>query len=277
MYAFLIALREGLEAALVIGLILAGLERMGRSRQAGLVWAGALAALAVTAAVGVAVTFTAARLGWFSLHVFEVSTLFLAAGVLTFVIFWMRKQSRDVKAGLQAQVEASVRQGSPLALAGLSFLVLVREGIELVLFLQAGALSPTTSGGLWPGVTAGLALAAVIGYVAYRGSGRLPLRAFFQWTGALLLLFAAGMIARAFGELHEIGLVPPVIQAVWNTQGVLSDSSTLGIFLGTLFGYDPTPSLVQVVAYFGYWIGVLLLYRNYASRLNSPPPRNQPV
>lgn len=277
MYVFLITLREGLEAALVIGLVVACLVRIGHARQARQVWSGALAALGVTVAVGAAVSFMAARLNWYGLHVFEGGTLVLAAGVLTLVTFWMRKQAGDMKADLQARVEASVRRGSLPALAVLSFVLLVREGIELVLFLQAGSVLATSPGALWSGVTGGLALAAVLGYMAYKGSGRLSLRAFFDWTGVVLLVFAAGMIANGLGEWHEISLVPPVVEVVWNTQAVLPDSSTLGRFLGTLIGYDATPSLVQVVAYFSYLIGVLLLYRRHATRPASHPPGNQAV
>lgn len=277
MYAFLITLREGLEGVLIISIVLAYLVRTGHAGQARPVWLGALAALVVTGVVGAAVSFSTARLSWVAFHIFEAGALFLAAGVLTYVIFWMKRQARDIKAHLHTQVEAALQQGSPLALAGLSFVLLSREALETVLFLQAGlamAVSPQT---YWLGAAAGLALAVVLGCAAYGGATRLPLEAFFNVTSVILVIFAAGMIANGFKELHEIALVPPIIGNVWNTYAFLPDSETFGILLGTLFGYDATPSLIQVVAYFGYLGGILFLFRRTGTRLASRPPRDRMV
>lgn len=273
MYAFLITLREGLEAALILGIVLACLARTGR-RQAAPVWIGALAAVAVAAAAGAAMSATAARMAGAPLVAFEAGALLLAAAVLTYMLFWVRRQAKGMRAELASQVEAALRSGS-LALAGLSFALLVREGVEVALFLQAGsATAPSPAAYRWQAI-AGLGTAAAAGYAVYRGAFRLPLRAFFHATGVVLALFAAGMIANGFKKLHEIDLVPPLIGPVWDTGPVLPDSSPVGRFLGSLLGYDATPSLVQVVAYFGYLAAVLPVLGRFAGGTASAPPRDR--
>lgn len=260
LYSFLITLREGLEAALIIGIILAYLHKTGNTRQAGPVWWGTAAALVATGAVWGMVSLTATRLSPVALEVFEGSAMFLAAAVLTYMIFWMKKQAINIKAHLHADVDRALRRGSSLALALLSFVAIIREGIETVLFLQAGLTMVASPGAYWLGASAGLAAAVALGYLAYTGTARLPLHTFFNVTSVLLIAFAAGMIANGLKEFHEVRLIPPVVRSVWDTYAILPDSSTLGRFLGALFGYDASPSLVQVVSYFAYLIGTLSLY-----------------
>jgi len=252
--SLLITLREGLEAALILGIILAYLAKTGNRDKSGTVWLGTLAALGLSVLAGAIVFVTAGEVEGRAEAVFEGVAMLTAAGVLTYMIFWMRRQAINIRAHLQAQVNTALRSGSRVALGVLAFVAVGREGIETVLFLFAAtkAASPVaaTAGGLL-----GVAAAAVLGYLLYRGTYRLNLRAFFNVTSVLLLLFAAGLLAHGIHEFQEAALLPAGIEHVWDTNALLSETSTAGSFLKALFGYNGDPSLVEVAG----WAAYLLL------------------
>lgn len=249
----LITLREGLEAALIVGIILAYLARTGNRDKSGTVWLGTLAAISFSLLAGAIVFLTAGSFEGRTEELFEGTAMFTAASVLTYMIFWMRKQAINIRAHLQAQVNTALQSGSDLALGLLAFVAVGREGIETVLFMFAATTTASpvaaTAGGLL-----GLAVAVVLGYLLYRGTYRLNLRAFFGVTSALLLLFAAGLLAYGIHEFHEAGVIPPVIEQVWNINPILDENSTLGSFLKALFGYNGNPSLVEVLAWASYLV-----------------------
>jgi len=251
----LITLREGLEAALIVGIILAYLAKTGNRGRNGAVWAGTAGAVVVSVLAGGLIFLTAGSIEGRAEELFEGIAMLTAAGVLTYMIFWMRRQAINIRAHLQAQVNYALQSGSALALGLLAFVAVGREGIETALFIFAAtkAASPfaATAGGLL-----GLAAAVVLGYFLYRGTYRLNLRAFFNVTSVLLLLFAAGLLAHGLHEFHEAAVIPPLVEQVWNTNPVLSESSILGGFLKALFGYNGNPSLVEVLAWAGYLIVV---------------------
>ncbi|MDR7458282.1 MAG: iron uptake transporter permease EfeU [Armatimonadota bacterium] len=249
--SLLITLREGLEAALILGIILAYLARTGHRDKAGAVWLGTVSSIVLSVAAGVAIFLTAGGLEGHAEEIFEGATMVAAAGVLTYMIFWMRRQAIGIRAHLQAQVQTALESGSLWALGLLAFVAVGREGLETVLFMIAAITTASASAALLGGGL-GLAAAAVLGYLLYRGTYRLNLRAFFNVTSILLLLFAAGLLAHGLHEFHEAGLVPALVEPVWNTNAVLDERSLLGSFLAALFGYNGDPSLVEVVAYGGY-------------------------
>lgn len=258
--SLLIALREGLEAALVIGIILAYLARTDNRRGFKPVWLGVLLAVATSLIAGAAIYLSAGELKGRSEAIFEGATLIIAAGVLTWMIFWMRKQAVNIKGHLETQISSALKSGSSAGLLVLSFVAAGREGIEMVLFLFAStkvAESPILS---TFGVLLGLAVAAGIGYIVYRGSSRLNLKTFFNVTSILLILFAAGLLSHGIQEFHEAGIVPYVMQHVWDMNHFIPEDSTFGRFLSAIFGYNASPSLVEVVAYFVYLISVLVGY-----------------
>ncbi len=246
--SFLIMLREGLEAALIIGILLAYLAKTGNRGKQGAVWTGVGLSLVMSVLAGAVIFGTAGELEGRAEQLFEGAATLAAAAVLTYMIFWMRKQAINIRAHLQAQVDAALQSGSTLALGLLAFVAVGREGIETALFLFAAAKTATpvaaTIGGLL-----GLGGAVVLGYLLYRGTYRLNLRAFFNVTSVLLLFFAAGLLVHGIGEFQEAGLIAPVIEHLWNTNQVLDEGSTVGSFLKALLGYDGSPSLVQVLAY----------------------------
>lgn len=249
--SLLIMLREGLEAALIVGIILAYLTKTGNRDKFGVVWLGTGLSVALSLLVGAGIFLTAGGIEGRAEALFEGSAMFTACGVLTYMIFWMRRQAINIRGHLHAQVHTALESGSLVALGLLAFVAVGREGIETALFMFAATKTATplaaTAGGLL-----GLGGAVILGYLLYRGTYRLNLRAFFNVTSVLLLFFAAGLLAHGIHEFHEAGVIPPVIDPVWDTNGILDERSTPGSFLKALFGYNGNPSLIEVLAYAAY-------------------------
>lgn len=256
--AVLITLREGLEAALIIGIILAYLARIGRSDRFGSVFLGAAAAIGISVLAGVVVFLTVGELEGTTEEIFEGIAMLLAAVVLSWMVVWMRHQSINIRQNLHRQV-AEALQGSALALPTLAFVVIVREGLETALFLFAAV---EASGGLETliGGVVGLAIAVTLGYWVYRGTRRLNLRLFFGVTGALLILFAVGLLTHGMHELEEAEILPSIVEHVWDTNAILPEQSAVGRFLTALFGYNGNPSLLEVFAYVSYLAMVAFYY-----------------
>ncbi|MBT3362591.1 MAG: iron transporter [Chloroflexi bacterium] len=247
--SMLITLREGLEAALIIGIILAYLAKTGNRQAFKPVWIGVALAVAVSMIVGGIIFWTAGEFSGKGEEIFEGIAMFVAVGVLTWMIFWMRKQAAGIKAHLHSQIDSALGNNSIKALVILAFVVVVREGIETALFLFASTrVSESTESSLIGGLI-GLAIAIAIGYAFYRGSARLNLKTIFNVTGLLLIVFAAGLLAHGIHEFHEAGLIPTGIEHVWNINHIIDEKSTVGAFLKALVGYNGNPSLVEVIAY----------------------------
>ncbi|MFH1646893.1 MAG: iron uptake transporter permease EfeU [Chloroflexota bacterium] len=258
--SLLITLREGLEAALIIGIVLAYLGRTENRRSFKSVWLGVVLAGLVSLAAGAAIYILAGEFSGRAEEIFEGSAMFLATGVLTWMIFWMRRQAVNIRGHLHAQVQQALTSGSALGLVVLAFIVVVREGIETVLFLFAAtrtAESPLffTAGGLL-----GLVIAIAIGYSIYKGSSGLNLRTFFNVTSVILIVFAAGLLAHGVHEFHEAGIIPTVIEHLWDINNILPEKSMFGQFLTAIIGYNGNPSLVEVVAYVVYLVVALVSY-----------------
>jgi high-affinity iron transporter len=174
-----------------------------------------------------------------------------AVAVLTWMIFWMRRQARFIKRDLEERLQGAIAAGSAIGLASVVFFAVVREGWETALFLFAIGESST------PGVTAigavvGLAISVALGVALYHGSRRLDLRQFFTATGLLLIVFAAGLLAHAVHEFQEAGFLPMTVEHLWNTNALVSEGSRIGQFLQALFGYNGDPSLLEVVVWGTY-------------------------
>ena len=247
--SLLITLREGLEAALIIGIILAYLARTDNRQSFKSVWLGTSLAVLVSLVAGAAIYLLAGEFSGQAEEIFEGLAMFVAAGVLTWMIFWMRKQAVNIKAHLHVQIQSVLTSGSSRGLVILAFVVVVREGIETVLFLFVAtkvAESPLlfTVGGFL-----GLAIAIVIGYSIYKGTSKLNLRTFFNVTSLVLILFAAGLLAHGIHEFHEAGIIPTVVEHVWDMNHILPEKSTFGRFLTAIVGYNANPSLIEVITY----------------------------
>jgi high-affinity iron transporter len=250
--AVLITFREGLEAALIVGIVLGYLKKTGHMDRQRSVWWGVVAAIVVSLAAALGLQAVGARFEGRAEEVFEGVTMLLAAGVLTWMVFWMQAQGRRIKGQLEEEVRQAIATEQSWGLFSVAFLAVVREGIETVLFLSAAVFtsSPvqTLTGGL-----VGLAAAVVVGWLLFAASARLDVRRFFQVTGLLLIVFAAGLVAHGVHELQEAGLFPILVEHVWDINHVLDEQSTLGSVLKSLFGYNGNPSLIEVLSYVGYY------------------------
>jgi high-affinity iron transporter len=261
----LITLREGLEAALIVGIVMGVLRKMGRADRSRPVWAGVLAAVAVSVVAGLAFNALGVAFEGRGEAIFEGVAMLLAAGVLTWMIFWMQRQGRKIQADLETDVRRAVTEESAWALFSLAFVAVVREGIETVLFLTAAAFSATAGQTLLGGAL-GLIVAIVIGWLIFVAGEELDVRAFFRVTGVVLVLFAAGLVAHGVHELQEAALVPTIVEHVWNVNPILNEDGTVGQFLQALFGYNGNPSLIEVLSYIAYYAAVYFGTRSSGER-----------
>ncbi|OGT27878.1 MAG: hypothetical protein A2Z17_06785 [Gammaproteobacteria bacterium RBG_16_66_13] len=263
--ALLLALREGLEAALIISIMFSVLARTRRADLRPAAWSGVVLAAVLSLAAAFGLAWVGAELEGFAEQVFEGVTMILAAGLLTWMIVWMRKQGQQVQAKLETDVHHAALQGHQRAIFAIAFVAVLREGIEMALFLTAAAFREDAIGTVIGGLT-GLAIAGLLGWGLYTATLRLNLKGFFQVTGVLLLLVAAGLVAHAVHEFNEAGLIPGLIEPIWDVSDVLGEETLAGVLLKALFGYNANPSLTEAVAYAGYLMAVALALRPGGTR-----------
>jgi high-affinity iron transporter len=258
---FLIMLREGMEAALIVGIIAGYLGQTGRSRWLPAVWTGVVLAVLLCLAIGIALDATSAEFPQKEQELFEGIVGLVAVVILTWMVFWMRRAARSIGAELRNSVDAALSpgSGSSLALVGMVFLAVGREGVESVFFLIA-TFQQNVGAAVPIGALLGLACAVLIGYGIYRGGVRLDLRRFFTWTGALIILVAAGLLAGALRALHEAGAWNGLQAVAFDLSNVLPADSVVGTVLAGLFGYSDTPTIGETMVYFLYLIPTLLLF-----------------
>ncbi len=273
----LTGLREGVEAALIVAIVLAYLQRTGNGRYANRVWVGVLVASMLSAVLGTALFVTVGRLPSPYEQVFEGLTMLVAAAVVTWMLFWMRRQAMAVRGELHAAVDRVLGQGGAWGLTILVFSAVIREGIETALFLvgqaqAAGAGSAQGPALVLVGALGGLGLAGVIGWGFYHGSHRVDLRQFFRWTGIALVFIAAGLLDRAVHEFIEIGAIRIGTATAFNIGGLLPDDRGVGQFLRALLGYSAAPEVLTLTAWLAYVIIVLSLYLRPVR-----PTRRQPA
>lgn len=253
--AFIIALREGIEAALIVSILLAYLTQLGRRDRVHLVWWGTGLAVAVSAIAGTAIFLLGAEFEGTAEQLFEGLVTLTAVGVLTWMIFWMRRQGARIRSELHQKVDTALVAGG-LALATIAFTAVLREGIETALFLYAAARGTAVASagvaGQMLGAILGLALAVALGWLLYRGGIRMNLRSFFRVTGAILIVVAAGLFAYGVHELQEAGWLPLLAGTAFDISARLPDDAGLGAVLRGLVGYNADPTVLEVVAWAGY-------------------------
>lgn len=267
--ALLITLREGLEASLIVGIILSYLNRTGNRQAFKPVWLGTGLAVLVSVIAGGLIYLIAGEFQGKVEQLFEGIMVLVAAGVLTWMIFWMRKQARNIRTDLQTQVQSTLQKGSASGLMLLAFVAVVREGIETALFLFAAAKTSSSTVQSVIGGLIGLAAAMVLGYGIYKGTSRLNLRIFFNVTGMLLILVAAGLLVRGVQEFQEAGLIAPIVEHVWDFSSWLPSDTGFGGFLAALLGYNAGPSLTEIVIYLVYLVMVFTAYLFKGKKLDS--------
>ena len=274
----LTGLREGVEAALIVSIVLAYLVRSGRGDQAGRIWLGTGTAVALSLALGIVLFNTVGSFEEPYEQIFEGTTMLVAAGVVTWMLFWMRRQAASVKGELQAAVDRVVAGGASWGLAILAFSAVIREGLETSLFLVGQATSNRLEAGwILLGALVGLVIAVGLGFGFYRGSRRLNLGSFFRWTGIALVFIAAGLLSKGIHEFIEIGALGsgPWTATAFDISGVLSHDTGIGAFLRALFGYSAAPEVLTLVVHLTYIVAILALYLRPVRR--SSPPSQSPA
>lgn len=269
--AFLIVLREGFEATLLIAIILAYITRVGTPKDRLSVWYGVAAAAVLSAMVGGAMFATSASLKGDAAAIFNGSAMWFAVAVLTYMILWMRRQSRTLAQDIREGVDEAVKKGSTLALAALAFVMVFREGLETALFMF-GITQASSPAQVAIGSVAGLLGAVGLGYMVYAGGKRLNLGVFFKVTGALLLVVAAGLLAHGTAMLQTAGLIPAFLYPLWDLSHIslLTHKSLLGQVLIAFFGWDPKPDLLEVSLWAGY---LLTMGYTFLRPQAAPAPR----
>ena len=259
--AFLIMLREGIEAALIVGIVAGFLKQSGHSRLMPKVWLGVALAALMCLGIGYGIHSVTGEIPQKEQE-FVVGVIGLVAvAMLTYMILWMKKAARSMKQQLQDSVQTALNRGNGQgwALVGMAFLAVAREGLESVFFLLAVfQQSPTWS--MPVGAVLGLLAAVVIGALIYQGGMRLNLAKFFRWTGVFLIVVAAGLVAGSLRALHEAGVWNHLQEVVFDSSKYLHEDSPLGVLLGGFFGYTDHPTQGEVLAWLLYLVPVMIWF-----------------
>ena len=271
--AYLIMLREGIEAALIVGIVAAYLKQTGRARFMPAVWTGVVVAAALCLALGIAMTRAEAEFPQKQQEFFEGAVALVAVGVLTSMVFWMKRAAKSIRAELHDSVDAALARssGGGLGLVLMAFFAVGREGLESVFFLLATFQQDLGWGppaGALLGVLSAVGFGAAITYGGYR----LNLRRFFTWTSALIVFVAAGLLSTALRSFHEAGLWNGLQGQAFDLSNVLPADGTLGTLLSGIFGYQDAPTVGEVAIYLAFLIPALCLL--FApSRASAPAAR----
>ncbi|HLQ57122.1 MAG TPA: FTR1 family protein [Streptosporangiaceae bacterium] len=262
-----IFLREGVEASMIIAILLAYLNRSGQRRYFRDVFAGVGAALVLAGAGGV-IAYETIRsyAGSRTQTIFETGTYLLAAVVLTYMTFWMRSHARGLSSDLRARADAAMSGGARAGLALLAFQAVGREGLETVVFTLAIAFS-TTQRSAMIGAVIGLAIALAIAFGTYRLGHRLNLARFFTIVGALLMVFGAGLLVDAVQNLQVLGWLPWASHPLWHTGTILNEDTAVGDLAHSFFGYAQSPTGLQVGVYVLYLAVALIAFFNVRRRI----------
>jgi high-affinity iron transporter len=271
---FVIFLREGVEASMIVAILLAYLDRIGQRRHFRDVLLGVGAALMLMLGGGVAAyllltTYAGSRVQ----TIFETGTYLLAAAVLTYMTFWMQRHSRVLSSELRSKAEQALDGRARWGLGLLAFQAVGREGLETMVFTLAIVFA-SRGKGVIAGGAGGLAVAMAIAFVMYRLGKRIDVGRFFTVVGALLMVFAAGILADAVENLQQLHWLPTVGPRLWSTARALSESSSIGDVFHTFFGYADRPTALQLgvyVVYLAITIGLFSKGRRAQRKPETPP------
>lgn len=256
---FLIGLREGLEAALVVGILVAYLVKIDRRDGLRPLWAGVAAALVLSLGFGAMLTFTSRSLSFEAQETFGGVMSILAVGFVTWMVFWMRRAARFLRTELHGRLDAALAMGTA-ALVTTAFVAVAREGLETALFLWANAQATNATVQPLVGAVIGLGTAVVLGYLIYRRAVSFDLARFFTWTGAGLIVVAAGVLSYGFHDLQEAGIITFGTATAWDITSWYSSTSWYGSILKGIFNFSPNPSVLDVVVWWAYLIPTMALF-----------------
>lgn len=257
---YLIGLREGLEASLVVCILIAYLVKTDRRDALKPIWAGIGVAIAIALGFGCALEFGSQELTFKAQEALGGSLSILAVVLVTWMVFWMRRTARHLKTELHGRLDAALAMGTG-ALVATAFLAVGREGLETALFVWA-SVHAASDGTPRPliGVALGLATAVLLGWLFYRGALRINLARFFTWTGGMLVVVAAGVLAYGLHDLQEADLLPGLTTLAFDISGTIDPSSWYGTLLKGVFNFQPDPTVLQVTVWLLYLVPTLALF-----------------
>src|SRR5580692_3440834 len=268
---FVIGLREGMEAALIVGIVAAFLGQQGRSDALRQVWIGVTIAVAICVAIGVALQVISQNLPQQQQEGLETVVGVIAVVMVTYMVLWMRRHSRDLKGDLEAAAGSALAQGSTKALVAMAFLAVLREGFETVVFLLATFHASGNATLSWVGALLGILLAVVLGYLIYKGGVRINLSRFFRITGIVLVVIAAGLVMTAVHTANEAGWLNFGQNQAFDLSWLVRPGTPLESFVTGVLGIQPYPVWVEVFGYVAYLVPMLLVMC-WPKRNRSVPP-----
>ncbi|MGZ4677066.1 MAG: iron uptake transporter permease EfeU [Acidimicrobiia bacterium] len=273
---FLIGLREGLEAALVVGILVAYLVKLGRRDSLLPIWIGVGAAVAISLAFGAVLTFTSQSLSFKAQEAFGGFMSIIAVGFVTWMVFWMRRAAKSMKSELHHRLDTALAMGTG-ALVLTAFIAVGREGLETALFLWTNAQATGSSAQPLVGAVLGLTSAVVLGYLIYRRAVAIDLGKFFTWTGVALIVVAAGVLAYAVHDLWEAGIVNFGAGTAWDITSWYSVTSWYGTLLKGVFNFSPDPLVIEVVVWWAYLVPAMFFFtRGLLFATDSRQPADSP-
>ncbi|GGK55457.1 iron uptake transporter permease EfeU [Streptomyces flaveus] len=257
---YLIGLREGLEASLVVCILIAYLVKTDRRDALKPIWIGIGVAVGISLGFGFALEFGSQELTFKAQEALGGSLSIVAVVLVTWMVFWMRRTARHLKAELHGKLDAALQMGTG-ALVATAFLAVGREGLETALFVWA-SVHAANDGTPRPliGVALGLTTAVVLGWLFYRGALRINLAKFFTWTGGMLVIVAAGVLAYGFHDLQEAEFLPGLANKAFDISTTIPPDSWYGTLLKGIFNFQPDPTVLQVIAWSLYLVPTLALF-----------------
>ena len=253
---FLIGLREGLEAALVVSILVSYLVKSGRRDLLPRLWIGVGLAILLALTVGAMLTFTTAHLSFEAQEAFGGFMSILAVGLVTWMVFWMARTSRGMRGELHQQMSKAVGRGA-WALVVVAFVAVAREGVETALFLWAAIRATGDSAGPFAGAGLGLVVAVFIGYLFYRGALKINLAVFFRWTGVALIVIAAGVLSYGIHDLQEAAILPGLHDLAFDVTATIPANSWYGTLLKGTINFSPATTKLELIIWLLYMIAVL--------------------
>lgn len=245
---FLIGLREGLEAALVVGILIAYLKKINQADKTRVIWWGVFAAVALSIAFGSFFTISSVHLEGDSEKIVAGTLSLVAAALITWMVLWLGKKARFLKAELEGSIDRALATGAA-SLFALAFFAVGREGLETAIFIWNGAMASDDATLTVVGTFLGLGVSVLAGWLLYLGALKLNLAKFFRYSGIALIFVAAGMLSYAIHEFQEINWIPGDANKLYDISDIISKESILGSVLKGLVNFTPTPSVIQAIGY----------------------------
>jgi high-affinity iron transporter len=274
---YLIGLREGLEASLVVSILIAYLVKTGRRSMLWRIWVGVGAAVGLALTFGALLTFGTRTLSFQAQEALGGTLSILAVCLVTWMVFWMAGHARNLKGELHTQVDSAVGRGG-WALAGVAFLAVGREGLETALFVWSAVQASGQGSSALLGALLGIATATALAWLIYRGALRLNLAVFFKWTGLALIVVAAGVLSYGVHDLQEAGILPGLNNLAFDVSGAVPPGSWYGTLLKGTLNFSPATTKLELVAWVTYLIPVTWLFlRKVRVRRPAPSPNVAPA